>query len=98
VGGVQFTLVHVARMTQSPLGRQPVGNSLNRFQPGGQPKIPQLIAFSQFCVGSANPLVSVAGKALLVDGGAVKHGLAVWLLCFTMRYAIENALLALALM
>ena len=67
---LQFAGTQVARITQSPVGRQMLGHSEKGLHPAGHPKMPQSTAKIQFSLGSASPLVSVAGKALQQEGGA----------------------------
>jgi hypothetical protein len=45
---LQFVGVQVARITQSPEGRQSEGHSEKVLQPEGHPKIPQSTALIQF--------------------------------------------------
>ena len=67
--------VTVARMTQSPLGRQMAGRDekLNQFCPHRQNG--PVTRSSQLPDATSSPLVSVHGKALLLGFGASRHGL-----------------------
>lgn len=76
-GNSQFTGVHVQRMTQSPLGRQPVGSCEKFFQPAGQPSAPQFKRYNQLRVGACSPPTSVVGNALELEGGAIRQGFCV---------------------
>src|SRR4051794_5966534 len=89
---MQFTGSYVARITQSPVGRQNDAKAWNVDHPplAGHPNDPPFSPHSQFFAGLASPELSTTGNALQHVGGPEKHGFCVcWLWC-SIRYAMEN--------